>query len=115
MSSLGEQIRKMRLQRGWSQIELAKKLRISNTTLSQYETGVRTPDDALKIQMADLFEVSLDRLMGRPEKEKTSSKTSIDDDDIKVALFGGEKDIPEEVWDEVKRFAQYAKERYGKK
>lgn len=112
MSSLGEQIRKLRLQRGWSQIELAKKLSISNTTLSQYETGVRTPDDALKIKMADLFEVSLDRLMGRPEKEKASSAT---DDGIKVALFGGEKDVPDEVWDEVKRFAQYAKERYGKK
>ena len=45
-------------------------------------------------------------------KEKSPS---VSDEDLKFALFDGDKDIPDEVLDEVKRFAAYAKERYGKK
>lgn len=154
MSNLGEQIRKLRLHYGWSQIELAKKLNISNTTLSQYETGVRTPDDGLKIAMADLFNVSMDFLMGRHEKkngnadyllgteerniyitgnygtgkstiitqsfdellqEKTKKSPSVSDEDIKFALFGGEGEITDEMWEAVREYAQFVKEKYGKK
>ena len=56
--------------------------------------------------------MSVDYLLGKSdEKEKSPS---FSDEDLKFALFGGDKDIPDEVLDEVKRFAAYAKERYGK-
>ena len=79
MNALGEQIRKLRLSHGWTQIEFANKLCISNTTLSQYETGARTPDDSIKIKMADLFGVSMDYLMGRTEKEKAAASSDLSD------------------------------------
>ena len=112
MGGLGEQIRLLRRQNGWSQIDLAKKLCISNTTLSQYETGVRTPDDDIKMKMADIFGVSMDFLMGRAHKEKSPS---VSDEDIKFALFGGEGEITEEMWQAVKEYAQFIKDKHGKK
>lgn len=112
MGGLGEQIRLLRRKNGWSQIDLAKRLCISNTTLSQYETGVRTPDDDLKMKMADLFGVSMDYLMGRPQTKKSPS---VSDEDIKFALFGGEGEITDEMYDEVKQFAAFVKAKHGKK
>lgn len=62
--------------------------------------------------VADYFNVSVDYLLGKTSQKE---KDTISEDDVKVALFGGEKDVPDEVWQEVKDFAAYAKAKYGKK
>lgn len=61
---LGERIKLLRINAKLSQVDLAEKLNISNTTLSQYEKGVRIPNDNLKIMIATFFETSLDYLFG---------------------------------------------------
>ncbi len=61
---LGLRIRKLRIEKKLSQLELAKYLNISNTTLSQYESGKRMPGDEIKIKIAQYFNVSLDYLFG---------------------------------------------------
>ncbi|NLY44740.1 MAG: helix-turn-helix transcriptional regulator [Tissierella sp.] len=61
---LGDKIRQLREERNLNQLELAKSLNISNTTLSQYESGNRTPSDEIKKAIAEYFNVSLDYLMG---------------------------------------------------
>lgn len=63
--TLPSRIKQLREERGLTQIELAKILKISNTTLSQYETGARVPSDDIKTALADYFGVSLDFLFGR--------------------------------------------------
>lgn len=67
MNILGKRIKRERENKGLSQIELAKLLKISNTTLSQYETGQRIPGDEIKIKLADIFECTLDYLLGRTD------------------------------------------------
>ncbi|EMS72347.1 helix-turn-helix domain-containing protein [Ruminiclostridium cellobioparum] len=62
---LGNNIRKLREKYELTQIEFAKILNISNTTLSQYESGNRIPNDEIKLMIADYFKVSLDYLLGR--------------------------------------------------
>ena len=50
--------------------------------------------------------------------ESDTSKVSISpvtDDDIKFALFGGEEEITDEMYDEVKNFAEYVKQKYKNK
>ena len=50
------------------------------------------------------------------KKAPTNGERSVSDDDIKFALFGGDCEITDEMYDEVKRFAAYIKQREaGKK
>lgn len=62
--SIGERIRTLREENELKQCDLAQKLRISKNTLSQYETGKRTPDLEILDQIAREFKVSLDYLCG---------------------------------------------------
>jgi repressor LexA len=58
--SIGEKIKKLRLQKGIKQEELAKKLNISRQSISHYETGRAIPSiDVLKL-LADYFGVTVD-------------------------------------------------------
>ncbi len=68
---LGNRIKLLREQSNLTQIELAKQINVSNTTLSQYETGQRVPSDDIKIKIATYFGVSLDFLLGQ-EKIKVA-------------------------------------------
>ena len=111
MATIGERIKTLRKKAGLTQSEFGDLFGVVKSTVSSYEHGNSFPDDQIKVAICKHFNVSLDYLLG--ESDSTNKQDTISDDDIKIALFGGEKDIPEEVWDEVKRFAQYAKERYG--
>lgn len=66
----GERISYLRNQHGLTQLELAQALHISNSALSQYESGARTVSDDLKFKFASYFDVSLDYLMGRTDMKK---------------------------------------------
>lgn len=78
MSSLGKNIRSLREANNLSQKELAEKLNIAISTLSQYENSVRVPSDEIKIKMADYFNVTLDYLLGRSSNPKLSRKNELD-------------------------------------
>lgn len=65
--ALGIRIRELRRRQGLTQRALCEALELKASTLSQYESGQRTPDDAIKARIADFFGVSLDYLLGRDE------------------------------------------------
>ena len=60
----GELLQELRKDRGLTQVQLAEVLHLSPLTISSYECGRTTPDDATKIEIAQYFGVSLDYLMG---------------------------------------------------
>ena len=60
--------------------------------------------------LANFFGVSVDYLLGREETKDTPSDYS----DVKVALFGGDGEVTDAMWDEVKQFADYVKAKYLK-
>ena len=65
-----ENIRNLRVDNGYTQKQIAELLGVSQNTYSQYEIGVLNyPVDAL-IKLADLYNVSIDYLLGR-----TTTKT----------------------------------------
>ncbi|MBW4827619.1 MAG: helix-turn-helix transcriptional regulator [Clostridiaceae bacterium] len=82
MNTIGKRIKMLREDERLNQKELAKALNISNTTLSQYETGQRTPSDDIKIKLANFFNVSTDYLLGRTDIKNQSEKISnaVEDD-----------------------------------
>lgn len=62
--ALGERLKKARNDKGLTQIEAAKKLGVTNGALSGYERNYRDPDTNMLKEMAELYEVSLDYLVG---------------------------------------------------
>ena len=67
---LGDRIKQLRQQRGWSQAQLSKKLNVHQKQISGYERGVHAPSIELLIRMAELFNVSLDYIAFKDHEEK---------------------------------------------
>ena len=109
-----DRIRELRKQRGLSQAELGKILNIAQNTLSAYERGSRDPDTETLSMIAKYFGVSTDYLLGNDNAQSNKPEHTPTDDDIKVALFGGDGEVTDEMWDEVKRFAEFVKSKQKK-
>ncbi len=62
-SIIAENIVKLRTYYQMTQIELAEKLNYSDKTVSKWERGESTPDIAVLVAMAEVFNVSLDDLV----------------------------------------------------
>ncbi len=65
VSKLAKNIRSNRKLLGITQEQLAKQLGGSKTLVSNYENGFSTPDIYVLCKLADIFDVSLDDLVGR--------------------------------------------------
>lgn len=65
MSTLSENIKNKRKQLNLTQENIAVKLNINRATYAGYETGKSSPDIETLIKLADLFETSIDFLVGR--------------------------------------------------
>ena len=61
----GKNLKNQREKSGMSQKELAQKINVSTSALSQYETGSRTPCNAILCELADIFTTTVDELLGR--------------------------------------------------
>lgn len=66
-------IKQMRLDKGWTQKDLAKMLGLKNdTAIANYEAGYSTPKDDIKLKMCELFNCSIDYLMGKSKYKNES-------------------------------------------
>ena len=92
MSVLGQRLKQAREESRYTQIVAAKKLGISNGTLSGYEREYRDPDTDILNRMADLYDVSVEWLMGRSDNKQTDwnsnlpNLTTKDERDIAIDL-----------------------------
>lgn len=90
-SLFGSRLRMLRRQARWTQQVMADRLRIHRTTYTKYETGVVTPDQQGLLQLAEIFGVTVDYLLGR---EDTPYTTVTDDDGVRrMALTLQEKHL----------------------
>ena len=71
---IGKRLEGLRKARGMSQRELAAILGVTNYTISAYENDRSEPADEIKIQLARLFDVSLDYLMGLVDQPLSLSR-----------------------------------------
>ena len=89
---------------------LERDLQFSNGYIGQLRKGI-FPGDRLAM-IAKYLNVSVDYLLTGEEKEKAPTpegERKVSDNDIKFALFGGDGEITDAMYDEVKRFAQMVK------
>lgn len=76
---LGNNIRNLRKQKGYSQETLAEKLNVVRQTISKWENDLSVPDAELLQKMAELFEVSVSDLLGEeiPFKESDTQQSEV--------------------------------------
>lgn len=61
--SIGKTIAELRKVKGWTQVELAERLNVSDKTISKWESEAGYPEFTMLPQLANIFDVSLDYLM----------------------------------------------------
>lgn len=82
---------------------------LKKSAVTRWKTG-GNPTDATLQKIADYFGVPASELLDEKEKAPTQQgERTVSDDDIKFALFGGDGDITDAMFDEVKRFARMVK------
>ena len=110
----GEKIRSARKTLGLTQRQLAEKIGVTNTTISNWEKGISRPDADLIQTLCAVLHLQPNDFYGTTEKNNAPAENNrrvISDEDIKFALFGGDGDISDAMFDEVKRFAAFLKQR----
>lgn len=114
---LGLRIKELREEKDINQLDFSKLLNISNTTLSQYESGKRIPSDEIKLKIARFFNVSLDYLLGNTNIKEPADKI-LNDKEVTIALHnenGYDDNLPPEAKKELEDFVEFLKHKYGKK
>ena len=61
-------LKELRTKRNLTQQQVADHIGCSAVVYSRYENGVRQPSIEVLLRLADLFGVSVDALLGRPEE-----------------------------------------------
>lgn len=86
MVNFGDKLRKLRTEAGMTQSDLAKRLNITKSVVSYYELQERTPSPDVLIQLADIFHVSTDYLLGINHK-KMIDVSDLSEEDMRFLLI----------------------------
>ena len=93
---------------------VAKKIGVSSRSVTAWKNGA-APRNATVKAIANYFSVSTNYLLENESAPAESGKRFVSDDDIKFALFGGDGMITDAMYDEVRNFAAYVKQREAQK
>ncbi len=72
-----DRLKKLRDEYAWTQKQVSEKLNMNPRTYSSYENNDREPNSEVLISIADLFNVSVDYLLGLKEPQKEKSEETI--------------------------------------
>lgn len=102
MIMTGEQIRKIRLKRGYNQEQLAELASLNRVTIAKYESGKVEPGAQALSRIADALEVTVDQLLGREtEENETENKQSTPKTiEARIVSFGMDQ-LPQDERDRI--------------
>lgn len=100
-NSLGQNLRTLRRERHWTQSVVAQKLGISFSTLAKYERGDIKPDIDKLAQIADLFDVSADFLLGKSMVRNANELSDMDQVYFRLAKGAEELGLTEDDVDAI--------------
>ncbi len=83
--TLGERIKQLRKENGMTQVDMAQKLGVTKGTVSTWETDSRVPGFETLNQMCDMFQRSLDYLMGRSDDATPPILTSEEQNELAMS------------------------------
>ena len=108
--SFAQRLSELMASRTLTNYQLAKDLDIHPTTVANWLAG-KAPRKKTLALLAEYFGVSTDYLLGNEQKEKPATDgQAINEEALKLALFGGNTDVTDAMWEEAKNYIQYIKE-----
>ena len=81
MVDFGNILKKLRLEEGLTQGQLADRLGVTKSVVSYYELHERAPSPEMLIKLASIFHVTADYLLGL-DKKQTVDLDGLDENDI---------------------------------
>lgn len=80
---IGKQLKSLRIEKNYTQSDLAKKLHLTPKAISFYENNQREPDIDTLYKIAEIFDVSIDYLNGKSKSRLTEGQ-----DYITINVYG---------------------------
>ncbi|WP_176444789.1 helix-turn-helix domain-containing protein [Paenibacillus herberti] len=116
VKAYAERIKKLRKLKNLTQRQLADRLGVDNTTISKWEAGIYEPNSDLLNQLAEIFETTVDDILGR--KITLSSTTTeekefffYETEDVQF-IARSKKDMTPEDFKHLMELAKKAKEMF---
>lgn len=97
-------LKELRSSFGWTQQDAADRLGISRANYSHVENNRNEPDNELLVKLANLYDVSIDYLLGNTDLPTEDGKKVVDIEDTGVIMTYEGKPIPPEDLEIMKRF-----------
>lgn len=107
-------LKELRCEKGLLQKEVAQKIGVSPQSYSFYENWINKPDPETLIKLADIFEVSIDYLLGRTDDfgsviaSPTAPNLSEEDKKLLSAFHGLDRELQELLWDMIRTWQKNA-------
>ena len=76
-----DRIKALREARGWTQAELARRMNMTRNGINSWEQGLSMPSPPSLVDLAKLFSVSTDYLLG-VENHSTVNVTGLNEEDV---------------------------------
>ena len=80
---IAERIKELREEKAWTQTELAKILGVTRSCVNAWEIGISVPSTQYVVELASLFHISTDFLLG-VEATASVSVEGLSDEDIQL-------------------------------
>ena len=91
---------------------VGRKLSVDAATINYWKNN-HVPKTQALLKISDYFNVSVDFLLGKTDI-RNSEKVKTGNEIAKVALFGGNTEVTDEMWDDVKQYVEFVKMKYKK-
>lgn len=95
MDRVGERIRELRKERGWTQTFLAKKVNVSPQVVSNWERKYTDPDHDDVVRLSEAFNESADYILGRTKLRRSEIEKRITNDQAKNAVIEAYDRLPQ--------------------
>ena len=94
METFGERLTKLRKEKGLTQNDIADKVGVSAQAVSKWEKDLASPDIDVLLKLSEIFEISMDELLGKEKKtvelNEKPSKKDIEKMVLKISIIDGE-------------------------
>ncbi|MPM53533.1 hypothetical protein SDC9_100301 [bioreactor metagenome] len=111
---LTERLKELRLKAGYTQQQIADQLKVRRPTYTRYETGTNEPDKDTIVKLANIFNVSVDDLLGNEKSPAQKEPGELTFDDFTYAMYNESKELSGECKAKLLELAKFFKEQQDK-